>query len=151
MPYPTFVPESFEMKKRIPINTKDSIYFIVPDEVVYCKSDHSTTTIFLDNGQEVFISMEINDIEKLLEGNSFMRPHHLYLVNRNFIKLVDMANDYTLVLTNQKKIPTSVDRRKEIMDIILKTQNSKLKTQNPKLKTQNWKAINQNGNSNLTV
>jgi two-component system LytT family response regulator len=113
------------MKKRIPINTKDSIYFIVPDEVVYCKSEQSSTTIFLENNEQVSISREINDIEKLLEGNNFIRPHQSYLVNRDFVKLVDIANDYTLVLTTLEKIPTSAQMRKEIMDIILKIQNSK--------------------------
>jgi len=112
------------MKKRIPINTKDSIYFIVPDEVVYCKSDQSSTTLFLENNEQVSISREINDIEKLLVGDNFIRPHQSYLVNRNFVKLVDIADDYTLVLTTQEKIPTSAQRRKEIMDIILKIQNS---------------------------
>jgi len=127
------------MKKRIQINTKDSIYFIVPEEVVYCKSDQSSTTIFLENNEQVSISREINDIEKILEGNNFIRPHQSYLVNRNFIKLVDMADDYTLVLTTQEKIPTSAQMRKEIMDIILKIQNSKSKVQSPKLKIQNSK------------
>ena len=112
------------MKKRIQINTKDSIYFIVPEEVVYCKSDQSSTTLFLENNEQVSISREINDIEKLLVGDNFIRPHQSYLVNRNFVKLVDIADDYTLVLTTQEKIPTSAQRRKEIMDIILKIQNS---------------------------
>ncbi len=111
------------MKKRIPINTKDSIYFIFPDEVVYCKSEYSSTIIFLENSEIVTVSIEINDIEKLLKGNNFIRPHQSYLVNRNFVKRIDMDGDYALILTNQMTIPLANQRRDEILNLIKTTPN----------------------------
>jgi len=72
----------------------------------------------LIDSETVIISKGLDAIEKLLEGNAFIRVHPNYLVNRNHIALVDIAHDYNLVLTNQEKIPTDETRLNEIMEFI---------------------------------
>lgn len=74
--------------------------------------------LFLKDNECIEICKEINALEKLLERNDFIRPHQSYLVNRNYIQLVDFANDYTLVLTNHIKIPTATTYRKDLMETI---------------------------------
>ncbi len=106
------------MKKRISVSTKNSIYLIDPQDILYCKSSNSSTTIFLNDAETVVFSKGINTVAQMLEGNDFIRPHQSYLVNRNHISLVEKGVEYTLVLINQARIPIATRRRKEIMKII---------------------------------
>lgn len=103
---------------RISIFTKEHIYFLSPGEILYCKSNNTSTTIHLENNEVIVISKSLVAVEKLFKGNQFIRPHQSYLVNQNHIVLIDKANDFSLVLSNQVRIPVSVRRRKAMMDII---------------------------------
>jgi two-component system LytT family response regulator len=106
------------MKKRISICTKNSFYLVDPEDIVYCKSNNSRTTLFLKGAYQIIISKGMSAVEKLLEGSSFIRTHQTYLVNRNHIVQVDKTHDYCLILSNQEEIPISIRRRKEILEII---------------------------------
>jgi len=106
------------MKKRITIHTENSIYVLDPDDVLYCQCHDNSTTINLKNNETLEVAKKMAAVEKLLEGNGFISPHHAFLVNRNYIQRVDMADDYTLVLTNQVKIPIEGKTRAEILEFI---------------------------------
>jgi len=106
------------MVKRIPINTRNSVFFIEPIHILYCQSDNATTTLFLLNEETIIVSKGIKLVEKMLEGNDFIRPHQSYLVNRNHIVLINKTPEYSLTLRNQIKIPISTRKRKEILEIL---------------------------------
>ncbi|MCF8379830.1 MAG: LytTR family transcriptional regulator [Bacteroidales bacterium] len=106
------------MKKRIPFSTKNSIHFVDPDEILYCKSNNSSSIIHMRNEKDILVSIGIKAVENLLKGNNFFRPHQSYLVNLDHVDYVDKANEYTLVLMNAEKIPTAIRRRKEILERI---------------------------------
>lgn len=103
------------MRKRIPLATKDIVYFVLPDEIIYCKCNNTSTTFYFTNQAEITISKGMKTVEKLLESNCFIRPHQSYLVNQNHIISVDKMDDYNIVLTNNMRLPSSIRRRKEMM------------------------------------
>lgn len=106
------------MKRRITIHTENSIYVLDSDDVIYCHCKGTSTTIHLKNDETVEISKNMEAVERLVEGSGFIRPHHAYLVNRNYILRVDMADDYHLVLTNHYKIPITGWTQAEFLEII---------------------------------
>jgi len=106
------------MKKRITIHTKNSIFVIDPDDVLYCQCKDFSTIIYLKNDETLEISKDMDAVEKLLEGNGFIRPHHAFLVNRNYISRVDIADDQSLILTNQVQIPLTGKTQDEILEFI---------------------------------
>jgi archaellum component FlaG (FlaF/FlaG flagellin family) len=63
-----FAIEKQTMKKHISVNTKNSIYIVDPDDILYCKCNNSTTIIYLKDAGSVAISKGISAVEKLLEG-----------------------------------------------------------------------------------
>ena len=69
----------------------------------------------MKNSTSIVVSKGIKTIEELLKGKGFIRPHQSYLVNMNHITLVDKADDYSLIMTNQERIPIAIRRRKEIL------------------------------------
>lgn len=106
------------MKERISINTKHNIYLVDPGDIMYCKCNNSTTSLYLKDADPMIISKGIGAVEVLLKGNGFIRPHQSYLVNINNIMQVDKTKDYCLILTNHVRIPVSTRRRKEIMEVL---------------------------------
>jgi two-component system LytT family response regulator len=106
------------MNKRITINTEKSIYLVNPEDILYCKCNAASTTLCLKNDESLVVTKKMDAVEKLLKGKGFIRPHHDFLVNKNFILRVDMIDGYTLVLTNQTKIPIADKDRVEILESI---------------------------------
>ncbi len=103
------------MTHRIALVTLDQIQFVSPDDILYCKSHNSSTTFFMQDGESYVISKGMTLVKKMLDGAGFIRPHQSYLVNIQHIVRVDKADSYTLILSNQEKIPSSIRRRKELM------------------------------------
>jgi two-component system LytT family response regulator len=110
------------MKKRISLSTKESLYLLDPDDIMYCKCNNALTSIFLKNDDPLIISKGLSALENLLEesgfNHHFIRTHQSYLVNRNHILRVDKTDGYSLILSNHAQIPVSTRRRKEIINII---------------------------------
>lgn len=106
------------MEKRIPLYTKDTIYFVSPDEILYCKCNNTSTTFYLQNGTNIIISKGIKAVEQMLQGGHFIRSHQSYLVNKKYISHIDKSDNYTLVLENKHRLPTSSRRRKEILETL---------------------------------
>lgn len=106
------------MEKRIPLTTKNNIHFIIPDDILYCKCNNTSTTFYLRNQPSITISKGIKVVEKLLEEHHFIRPHQSYLVNQGHIVQVDKTDNYTLVLSNNQRLPSAIRRRKEMMHVL---------------------------------
>jgi len=105
------------MTKRLTLSTKNSIHLVDSDDILFCKCNNSSTSFFLQNSASIIVSKGIHEIELLLQGADFIRPHQSFLVNRKHVVRIDKLNDYTLVLSNNEHIPVSVRRRKHIVEI----------------------------------
>lgn len=104
--------------QRITLNTVDAIHIIQVSNIIYCKSNNSSTTFYLNNHAPITVSQSLKDVEKQLYKSSFIRPHQSYLVNSIHIVKVSKTNNYTLILSDKSIIPTSTRKRKEIMQIL---------------------------------
>ncbi len=107
-------------ENRIVLNTTDAIYFVEIKDILYCKSDNSYTTFYLEKHEPVVVSRKIKDYEHQLANSGFIRPHQSYLVNLSHLQKIDKTNGFTLILTGNKKIPTSTRKKKEILQILQK-------------------------------
>jgi two-component system LytT family response regulator len=106
--------------QRISLNTNEAIHLVQIQDILYCKCNNSSTTFFLTNHKPIVISRSIKEVEKQLEDSYFFRSHQSYLVNINHIIEVDKTENYSLVLSDNSHIPTSIRKRKEIVQILLK-------------------------------
>lgn len=96
-----------------------SVYHIIQIcDIVFCKSNNSTTTFNLSDGQNIAVSVSIKEYEKLLSKHLFFRTHQSYLVNIDYIKAVDKTDNFSLILINGHRIPVSIRKRKLLMDTL---------------------------------
>ena len=105
------------MNKRITIHTETSVYVIDPEEVVFCQCEGASIIIYLKNGEKLEIEKQMDALEQVFKGSGFIRPHQDFLINRDYILRMDLA-DGTLILTNQLKIPIAEKAQSEILEFI---------------------------------
>lgn len=84
---------------RIRINSRTGIVFINPSTVLYCKADGNYTSIC--TGDKVYLcSMNLGKIEELLSGKGFIRVGRSYLINIEYITMLD-KKESTLTLVRE--------------------------------------------------
>jgi|TARA_B110000014_G_C19578875_1_gene307979 two-component system LytT family response regulator len=114
------------MKKKL-INNSFSL-ILVPslekieivhyNEILYLKSDGSYTEFFLED-RKITSSKNIGVYEKKLSIN-FFRIHHSYIVNLEKIKYICKVNGVSCYLDNNKTIPVSRRKKKDLINFINK-------------------------------
>jgi two-component system LytT family response regulator len=97
--------------KKVSISTDKGIYFLEPEEIIYCTSDGSYCELHLMDGSKLVSSKALGEFEKILSEKGFFRIHHSSLINvyhlRKFSKndggFVEMVNGAELAVSRRKK------------------------------------------------
>ncbi len=105
--------DGLSRKVSIPIDGK--LIFLRTQEIIYCKSDGNYCTIFLENKEKLFLTKKLKEVEDLLSFDCFFRVHNSYLINLEKVKEYFKTDGY-VVLTNNKKIPVSRNRKNNFLD-----------------------------------
>lgn len=109
--------KEFNPKKLI-LKTADSLHIIDIKNILYCQSDNSYTTFFIENDEKIVVSKSIKEYEELLSEHYFIRPHQSYLVNLNQVKKIDKSDGGFVIMKNKKEIPVSVRQKKRLIDLL---------------------------------
>jgi len=110
--------EKKTQSKKIVLRTTEAIHIIDISEILYCKSDNTYTTFYLQKSKEILVSKPLKEYANLLEEFSFIRPHQSFLVNLNFIKMLDKTDGGFIILNNGSEIPVSSRRKQMLMEIL---------------------------------
>ncbi len=112
------VKNSMERHKKVPLSLSNKILLVEPNDILYCKSDGSYTTVFMKNGEDHLVSKNIKHIEELLPKDIFIRIHKSYIINLNEVEELIRQGSGEVVLSNKKIIPISRSHRKEIFEAL---------------------------------
>lgn len=99
------------LQNKIAIPVSDGLEFVEVQNILYCQSQNNYTSIFLQNGQKLFISRTLKDMEKLLKRFSFLRVHQSYLVNPTYMQKYFRNDGGYILMTNNQKIPLSNSKK----------------------------------------
>jgi two-component system LytT family response regulator len=93
--------------------------FIIADveKIIYCESDSNYTRFFMKNKEQYLICRSLGEVETLLEGYSFFRPHKQYLVNTEDIKRIIREDGTSLEMIDGKLIPVSRQKIEAVKNI----------------------------------
>jgi len=98
-------------KQKIPllVNSNKTI-FVEAKSIVRCEADGNYTKFYFADGKSELITKLIKDVETLLAGHNFFRPHKSHLINieniKSFIKTEDeirMIDDSRIPLSRNMK------------------------------------------------
>lgn len=106
----TFRTEQFN---KIALPMADGLLFVETSEIVFLAADGAYTELWLKNGSKILVSKKLKFFEDVLDKRpNFFRSHRSYIVNINFIKKYNKA-DNALTLDNGKTVIISRDRKLE--------------------------------------
>ncbi len=91
------------MKKLI-IASQDHLRIVPHGDIAFFKSDNCYTFAHLINGEKLVICKSLSLLSKELDTVDFIRVNQSYLLNRNYIRLIDKKNK-RLELINKQTIP----------------------------------------------
>lgn len=104
--------------KKLVLKTIDSLHIVDISDILFCQSDNSYTTFYLDGNEKIMISKSIKEYVELLQDYSFFRPHQSYLVNLNHVKKIDKSDGGFIIMNNKKEIPVSLRQKKKLVSLL---------------------------------
>jgi len=104
--------------KKIVLKTAESLHIIDISEILFCRSDNSYTTFYLEEDDEIIVSRSIKEYDDLLNEYGFFRPHQSYLVNLNHVKKIDKSDGGFIIMKNKNEIPVSIRQKKNLIRLL---------------------------------
>ncbi|ATP57181.1 hypothetical protein CPT03_12210 [Pedobacter ginsengisoli] len=90
--------------KKLMVSSQESLRLVSCSDILYCKSDNCYTSIFLNNGEELVVCKSLKKISQELNPLLFIRVNQSYLINKDFIKIIDKKNKF-IELASSQRIP----------------------------------------------
>lgn len=103
--------------KKIALSVDGKLLFFKPEEIIYCESDGNYCHIYLENKEKLFVTKKLKEIEEILPETHFYRIHNSFLINLEKVKEYLKSDGY-VVLSNQKKLPVSRNKKNSFLDKI---------------------------------
>ena len=74
------IDETTFKSNRIALATKESIEYVLPEDIILCSSESNYTMIYLAGGRKKLISRTLKDVEEWLQNYGFYRAHNSCLL-----------------------------------------------------------------------
>lgn len=103
---------------RIQIPTLEGIELLEPQRIMYCESSGNYCYIYFENGEHLFTSKTLKEVEQLLPGDRFLRIHQSYLVNFDFVQKYLKSGGGYIMLKNGKELKVSKYKKNQVMKFI---------------------------------
>jgi len=104
--------------QKIALPTMHGYELVALNNIMYCESKSNYTTVYLNNGQQLFISRTLKEMEELLNMLPFFRIHNSYLVNLQYAIRYNKGEGGSLVLNNDVILPVSRNKKEELLKYI---------------------------------
>lgn len=88
------------------------------NELIMCKADGYCTEFYLTGKRKVVSSKNLKNYEEVLKGHNFIRVHHSYIINLNYV--CSYSKQGEIVLTEGNKAFLGDSFRKELITTISK-------------------------------
>lgn len=101
--------ESHERIPRIRVNTRTGTLFINPADILYCKAEGNYTTVCTGKKQHL-CSMNLGKVAELLPNNGFIRVGRSYIVNYEYITMLDRKECTILLVREGESVTVKIPR-----------------------------------------
>jgi two-component system LytT family response regulator len=105
-------------KRKIILKTLENIYLIDVQDIIYCESDGSYTTIHTVKNNPIITSRLLREYDEMLEDAGFFRIHKSYLINLRHLRRFERPEGGFIVLTNDHKLPVASRKKDELLEML---------------------------------
>lgn len=103
---------------KIPLSFSNKTIYVSAGDIIFCKSDGNYTEINLKGGQREVISKKLKDVEELIGSMNFVRVHHSFLVNIDYIREYVKIDGQYLILEDGSNIPVSRSKKADLLHLL---------------------------------
>ncbi len=107
----------WQAQPRVALPTSEGLEFVSVDQIIYAQSESNYCWVFFDDGNKIFLSKTLKDLEGLLAKHGFIRIHQSYLINADFIKRYVRGQGGYIILSNGAKVPVSRSKKEVILNL----------------------------------
>jgi two-component system LytT family response regulator len=107
---PVKIIESRERLTRIRVNTRTGTLFINPVDILFCKAEGNYTTVCTGKKQHL-CSMNLGKVAELLPLNGFIRVGRSYIVNFEYITMLDRKESTVLLVRDGESATIKIPRQ----------------------------------------
>ena len=98
----------------------DGVLFVEFEDVIMLEADRMYTKVFTKNEGEILVSKPMKFFMDILsEVDEFYKPHRSFLINLKYIKKYVNKDGGYIIMTNEKTVGISKDKKDEFFDLIL--------------------------------
>jgi two-component system, LytTR family, response regulator len=102
--------EHYDKIQRIRINSRNGTLFINPATILYCKAEGNYTTVC--TGEKKYLcSMNIGKIKELLSGSGFIRLGRSYIINFEYITLLDRKEGEITLVRDKESVKIRIPKQ----------------------------------------
>lgn len=103
---------------KIVLSTFDKIHIVNITDIVRCESDNYYTIFHFTEEKNLIVSKTLKEIEELLSGYNFIRPHKSHLVNLLYIKNFIKPDGGSITMIDGTNVPVSRRKRESIIEML---------------------------------
>jgi two-component system LytT family response regulator len=107
---PVKIIESHERLTRIKVNTRTGTLFINPADILFCKAEGNYTTVCTGKKQHL-CSLNLGKVVELLPRNGFIRIGRSYVVNYEYITMLDRKECTILLVRDEESVTVKIPRQ----------------------------------------
>ena len=100
---------------RIALPTMEGLNIIPADSIISCSSSSNYTILSLKDGKKLTVSRTLKEIEEMLEGHSFFRVHHSYLVNLSEVRKYIRGEGGQLIMSDESSVDVSRSKKDHLL------------------------------------
>lgn len=105
--------------KRILLHTKNTVEIVYVNNIVSLEADSNYSIVKLSNDKKIFVSKTLNDLEKLLDPETFIRVHRSFTLNVDYITQISSETGALYaVLTDERKVPISRRKKEHLFELL---------------------------------
>lgn len=103
---------------KIAVHTQDKIQIILINKIIRLEAEGNYCYIHQLHEKKILVSKTLKEYDALLSPHNFYRVHQSHLVNVNHIKSFVKTDGGYLVMANHEKVPVSVRRKSQILQLL---------------------------------
>lgn len=109
-----------ERHEKIALPTRTSIEYVPTDLLVIIEADSNNAQVTTKTGQLIKTSKSLKEIEAqiCIPGSKFLRVHHSYIVNIDYINKYLREDGGQLELMTKKTVPISRSKKEELLALL---------------------------------
>jgi len=105
--------QASDQSQVLSIHSKEGIYFIKLNDIIFCEADGRYTTIWTLDGKKQLSSQNLAHFHKVLENKGFFQVHKSYIINTNHILKYD--NEGFVTLVSEHNVPVSRRKKQDFL------------------------------------